>query len=147
MQAELIGRDPCSLARRWILDRKLSEMLVDLDRWAAEQFKDSRYGWPGLSIISGHRSHAAQAEINPDAPGSLHTRCPSMAADLRVGTINAALPSVAIWQWLGVHWKGMGGRWGGFFGVKDENHFDLGIEHPPTPPVEGWPLPPSYLSR
>jgi len=144
MLAELIKDDACSLARRWVLDRKLAEMLVALNRWATEQFKDSRYGWPGLSIVSGRRSPEYQLEINPDAPNSLHTRCPSMAADLRVGTINAALPSTAIWQWLGVRWKVMGGRWGGYFSIKDENHFDLGIEHPPTPPVEGWPLPPSY---
>jgi len=142
MLPERIGSDVCSLANRWILDMHLASMLVELERWANDQWRDEKYGWPGLWIISGHRSDALQADINPDAPNSLHTRCPSMAADLRMGHIDTLLPIAPVWQWLGIHWSLKGGRWGGWFGIKDENHFDLGLEHPPHPPVEGWPTAP-----
>ncbi len=130
-----VGTDACSLARRWVLDPHLSEMVVSLDSWAYEQFAGYGLGWPGIQVISGYRSEVRQAQINPDAPDSLHTRCPSLAADLRVGGV-PSLPGGAVWEWLGARWKMMGGRWGGDFspgkditGVNraEQNHFDLGI--------------------
>jgi len=89
--------------------------------------------WPGLWIISGNRSPKDQARVNPALPNSLHVRCPSLAADLRVGQIAASITTPAIWRFLGDLWRAMGGRWGGDFKDRlgqpthDDNHFDLGF--------------------
>jgi len=115
------------LARRWTLDPFLAEDLVSLDRKAAVEFAAAGLRWPGLWIISGFRSRSTQAHLNPAAPDSLHTRCPSMAADLRVGNVQASITTREIWAWLGAHWQLMGNRWGGAFSQPDENHFDLGL--------------------
>jgi len=110
-------------------------MLQNLDRWANEQIARTGLRWPGLLVISGHRSEALQADISPDAPASLHRRCPALAVDLRLGDV-PGLPADSIWELLGGRWKLMGGRWGGDFspgkdvtGVnrREQNHFDLGI--------------------
>ena len=112
-------------------------MLKSLDEWARREFDKAfaTFGvrWPGIFIISGHRSAQGQASINPDAPASLHTRCPSLAADLRVGNVPASISADALWDWLGARWAMMGGRWGGRFSTRDENHFDLGVGFPTTP--------------
>jgi hypothetical protein len=108
-------------------------MLQKLDGWANEEFAGKGIRWPGLFIISGHRSREMQTFENPDAPNSLHLRCPSLAADLRVGGTPASLTADPIWNWLGTRWRLMGGRWGGQFTVRDENHFDLGVTSPPHP--------------
>jgi len=117
------------------LDSHLAEMVVSLEGWAHEQFARTGLRWPGITIISGGRSKARQARLNPDAPDSLHTRCPALAVDLRVGSV-PNLPGGAVWEWLGARWKMMGGRWGGDFspgkgidGVnrREQNHFDLGV--------------------
>jgi len=108
-------------------------MLQNLDRWAGEQFAGKGFRWPGIWIISGQRDAESQARINPDAPASLHLRCPSLAADLRVGNVPASLVGDSVWDWLGARWAMMGGRWGGRFSRRDENHFDLGVGFPPTP--------------
>ena len=119
-----VGTDACRLSRRWILDPTLAEMLVELDGRAAQEFSAEGFRWPGLSVISGYRSGALQAVINPAAPKSLHTRCPSLAADLRVGDMAASLTPFALWAKLGRIWSSLGGRWGGFFSPPDPNHFD-----------------------
>jgi hypothetical protein len=134
MLPEPIGTDACLLARRWVLAPHLAEMLVALDQWAREETSRQGVRWPGIRIISGHRSKRRQTVINPNAPDSLHTRCPSLAADLSVGYSSQlrAVPAGGIWDWLGARWMMMGGRWGGMFqdatGMqkRDENHFDLG---------------------
>jgi len=118
-----------------MVDAHLVSLLQDLDRWAEEQFAPSGIRWPGLFIISGYRSPSLQAQVNPNAPNSLHSRCPSLAADLRVGNV-VGLGSDSVWELLGGRWKLMGGRWGGdfspgldIFGVNraEQNHFDLGV--------------------
>ena len=124
-RSELLGADVCGLSRRWALDPTLAGMLVDLDRWAAREFSAAGLRWPGLFIISGWRSRILQAEINPLAPASLHTRCPSLAADLRVGDVPASVTGVETWAFLASHWSTLGGRWGGRFTPPDNNHFDL----------------------
>ncbi len=124
-RSEAVGRESCSLSRRWVLEPILGHMLVRLDQWAAGQFSSQGLRWPGLFIISGHRSPLLQAEINPLAPASLHTRCPSLAADLRVGDLPASLTGIEIWHFLGQGWGLLGGRWGGSFSPPDNNHFDL----------------------
>ncbi len=123
--SERIPSDSCGLSRRWVLDPTLADMLVALDRWATEQFSAQGLRWPGIFIISGFRSRVLQAEINPLVPSSLHSRCPSLAADLRVGDTPASLTTVEIWAFLADGWRRLGGRWGGFFSPPDYNHFDL----------------------
>jgi len=100
-------------------------MLVRLDAEAERGFSAQGFRWPGLSIISGYRSRFLQATINPLAPNSLHTRCPSLAADLRVGDQPASITSFETWALLGRIWSTLGGRWGGTFSPSDPNHFDL----------------------
>ena len=124
-RSERIPDDACGLSRRWILDPTLAGMLVRLDQWAAGEFSASGLRWPGLFVISGYRSPLLQADVNPLAPASLHTRCPSLAADLRVGDIPASLTGVETWAFLASHWFTLGGRWGGRFTPPDNNHFDL----------------------
>jgi len=129
--AEKVGDNACLLARRWTLDVTLAEMLVALDAWGRQQFAGEGIRWPGVTIFSGHRTPARQAEVNPANPNSLHTRCPSMAADVTVGSF-AGLSAPAIQDWLGARWLTMGGRYGGAFtnpatGKPDREHFDLGV--------------------
>jgi len=100
-------------------------MLVRLDLDAARRFSAQGLRWPGLFVISGWRSRVLQLEINPSAPNSLHTRCPSLAADLRVGDVPASITPFAVWAQLGGIWSALGGRWGGTFAPPDANHFDL----------------------
>jgi len=127
--------DACLLSRRFLLAPALVQMVQNLDRWADREIARTGLRWPGLYVISGQRTAAVQAQVNPDAPASLHTRCPSVAVDLRLGTV-AGLPADSVWELLGGRWKLMGGRWGGdfspgkdLFGVnrQEQNHFDLGI--------------------
>ena len=107
------------------MDPRLAELLVVLERRAAEIFSSQGLRWPGLWIISGYRSARLQASINPDVPDSLHTRCPSLAADLRVGNLAASV-TPDFWPFVGQIWKGLGGRWGGDFKpTPDVNHFAL----------------------
>lgn len=128
-----VSVDACVLQRRYLLDPHLLRMVKALDRWAEDQFARKGIRWPGLVIISGWRSREFQAHLNPDAPNSLHTRCPSLAVDLRVGHVAASIVGDFVWDWLGARWAMMGGRWGGRFSRRDENHFDLGVGHPATP--------------
>ena len=131
-----VGDDACSLARRWFLDPHLAEMLVSLEAWGHSQFAGSWFHWPGIKVISGYRSNIRQAQVNPDAPRSLHTRCPALAVDLQLGGI-PLISNNALWELVGGRWKIMGGRWGGDFsgpgrgidGVnrREQNHFDLGV--------------------
>jgi len=99
-------------------------MVVRLNQRAAQVFSSQGLRFPGAWIISGHRSPSFQALVNPDAPASLHTRCPSLAVDLRVGNVPASVTPASIWGVLGRIWQEMGGTWGGTFADPDLNHFD-----------------------
>jgi len=132
------GKDACLLSRRLLVDPTLVQMVIALDGWADRQIARTGFRWPGIYIISGHRTAARQADVNPDAPNSLHRRCPSLAVDLSVGSIiGAPIPLDRVWELLGGMWKLMGGRWGGDFrgadqditGInrREQNHFDLGV--------------------
>ncbi len=116
-----VGPEWCDLANRWNLDPTLASMLVRLENTAAQEF--SRF-WPGLYIISGYRSPSHNADVG-GVPGSFHTRCPSLAADLRIGNV-AGVDTAEIWAILGGMWRLMGGKWGGTFTTPDLNHFDIG---------------------
>jgi len=126
------------LATRWLLAPSLAEMVVRMERLAGERFAAPGIPWPGIWIISGHRSQETQAELNPSVKASCHTVCPALAVDLRVGSL-AGVDSVEVWSILGGMWRLMGGRWGGNFSSDDPseinivgintremNHFDLG---------------------
>jgi len=127
----------CSLSRRWVLDPGLADMLIRLEARATEIFSAEGLRWPGVFVISGHRSPTLQAVVNPSVPGSLHTRCPSMAVDLRVGDAPASTTATEVWVFLGTLWKALGGRWGGDFRPRpDYNHFEaLTVRAPPLPPI------------
>ena len=125
MSSSRVGSDACGLSRRWVLDFTLAGMLIQLDQVAAREISAAGFRWPGLFVISGHRSQSLQALVNPLAPRSLHTRCPSLAADLRVGDLPASVTPPALWAQLGRIWGTLGGRWGGHFPTPDLNHFDL----------------------
>jgi len=116
-----VGRDWCNLAHRWTLHDDLARMLVRLEEQASHEF--GRF-WPGLYIISGHRSPSHNADVG-GVPDSFHIWCPSLAADLRVGRV-AGLGSDEVWAILGGMWRLMGGKWGGTFSTPDPNHFDIG---------------------
>ena len=124
-----VGSDPCRLAQRWFLDSRLATLLVDMDAWAAAEFRGF---WPGLTIISGPRTEGENRDAG-GSPNSFHLRCPSLAADLRVGSM-AGLDGGEIWAILGGWWRLNGGRWGGTFkwegsplpNPEEWNHFDLG---------------------
>ncbi len=117
--------DDCGLSRRWRIHPLLARNLGTLDRRAADVFSAEGLRWPGVFVISGYRSAARQAAINPSAPQSLHTRCPALAVDLRVGDFPASTTPLDLWAVLGTIWKTLGGRWGGDFRPIDPNHFDL----------------------
>jgi hypothetical protein len=102
-------------------------MVLELNMWATVQFARKGLHWPQLWVQSGHRSFARQRDLNPEAPDSLHTRCPSQAVDLRIGNVHASISTFEQWAWLGSQWKLLGGRWGGDFQDPDVNHFDLGV--------------------
>jgi len=126
MLPEAINGDACGLARRWVLDSALAEALVLLERLAEERFASPLTRWPGLWIISGQRTKAHQASLNPLVEDSRHTRCPSLAVDLRVGTI-PGFSDGGLLQFAGAIWIELGGRWGGTFtDFPSPNHFDIG---------------------
>ena len=123
-----VGRDPCGLQRRWLLSAAVASRLVAMDQIADEDFSAAGIRWPGLFVISGYRPEPIQSIWNPDAPPaafSFHRRCPSLAADLRVGTTPATLTPLETWAYLGGIWKVLLGRWGGDFDPPDPNHFDF----------------------
>lgn len=120
--SERIGTDACRLSNQWVLAPDLARMLIALEARATQIFSAEGLRWPGIWIISGFRSQGLQAVVNPSAPRSLHTRCPSLAADLRVGDMPAST-TPDFWRFLGTLWKALGGKWGGDFG--DDNHFSI----------------------
>jgi len=125
---EHVGRDACRLADRWRLSARLADMLIQLEAFGKERFPV----WPGLRIISGFRTPLENAAAG-GVPDSLHLRCPSLAADLRVGTV-AGVDAGGVWDILGGRWKLSGGTWGGDFpwegsplpNPRERNHFAIG---------------------
>ncbi len=98
-------------------------MVVQLDALVATRFAGQGLRFPGLFIISGFRSKTTQAQINPSVPDSLHSQCPALAVDLRVGDVPATTTPASIWGVVGRAWKELGGSWGGDFSPPDFNHF------------------------
>jgi len=127
-RSERIGSaDVCGLSRRWLLEPTLAQIILDAEVVAERSMASQGIRWPGLYIISGHRSRTQQAEANPLHPFSLHRRCPSLAGDLRVGDVPATLTPFETWNFIGQIFKHFGARWGGDFTstTPDLNHFYL----------------------
>jgi len=103
-------------------------MLIRLADWWESQETGLPLGGfthlPPLFIFSGYRTEAHNADVGGVA-NSLHTRCPALAVDLRVGSV-AGLPDDEIQAILGGKWRLMGGRWGGTFSDPSPHHFDIG---------------------
>jgi len=118
-RSERIEGDVCGLSRRWLIDPTLARDLIALEELAARSMPD----WPGLRIISGHRTKTQQQDASPTQPASLHRCCPALAGDLRVGDVPASLTPFGVWSFLGGLWKQLGGSWGGDFPTADLNHF------------------------
>ncbi len=126
MLPEPIRGDACGLSRRWLLASVLAQGLVRLERRMQERFAPTPFDWPGLWVISGNRTAALQASLNPAVKDSLHRRCPALAVDLRVGSI-PGLPSDGLLTMAGETWMTMGFRWGGTFSdFPNPAHFDVG---------------------
>ena len=119
--------DACSISRRWLLEPALAHIVVEVEDLAARSMAAEGIRWPGLFIISGHRTARAQTEANPFQAHSLHRRCPSLAVDLRVGDIPATSTPFPVWSFIGDLFKQHGARWGGDFTstTPDLNHFYL----------------------
>lgn len=96
-----------------------------LEQRAAAAFSAEGLRWGGIWIISGYRSPAHQASVNPSNPNSRHSQCPSMAVDLRVANLPASGTPRELWGFLGQLWQSIGGRWGGSFPDPDLNHFEM----------------------
>jgi len=131
-----VGNDPCVLEETFLLDPQLARNVVALERMAEERFRaPGQPFWPGLFVISGQRSEQKNRDVG-GSPNSLHMRCPSLAVDLRVGSLGGR-GSPEVWAILGGMWEFNGwGRWGGRFGIRpgtlptinerEMNHFDTG---------------------
>lgn len=129
--------EACRLSSRWVLDSRLAEMLAAMvgnlsARFAAPRLRSVSIA-PKVVIISGYRSQARQAGLNPTVTRSCHVQCPSMAVDLRLGTMPGLIGD-EIYSIYGVYWQTLGGRWGGNFShagpelinPSEKFHFDLG---------------------
>lgn len=129
-----VGKDACALAQQWGLDQRLAENIVRLEAMAVQRFRvpGTAIQWPGLFVISGFRTEAENAVVG-GSTGSRHLRCPSLAIDLQMGSVEG-VDSVEVWQILGGMWEFNGwGRWGGRFSAppgsvntREMNHFDTG---------------------
>lgn len=119
--------DYCGLSRRWLLEPNLARIVLEAEDVAARSLAADGIRWPGLYVISGHRSVSQQTEANPTQAFSLHRRCPALAVDLRVGDTPASLTAYGVWNFLGEIFKNLGAKWGGDFTstAPDLNHFYL----------------------
>ena len=131
MRTERVGVDSVGLQRRWRISYDVACGLVRTELALQLEFGVAARGlrWPGLFVVSGHRSRPVESELNPGEPAatrSLHLRCPALAVDLRVGNVPASGTPRALWELVAVNWKQItGGRWGGDFDPPDPNHFDI----------------------
>jgi len=128
MASHSVGNDPCSIQRRWRVADIIARTVVAVEAQAIQIFSAEGIRWPGLWILSGYRSERRQIEVNPNNPNSLHSVCPSLAVDLRVGDLPASITPYEQWAFVGTLWMSHGGRWGGHFPTPDLNHFDFPLE-------------------
>jgi len=119
-----VGRDACTIEARWQLQPRLARLLVQMQDHFTKAFRPTGFPFPDIWVVSGYRDAVKNREVG-GAPDSRHLRCPSEAADLRIGNVEG-LENLEVWQMLGGWWELNGGRWGGRFSIPDPNHFDLG---------------------
>jgi len=125
-RSERVGEtDACSISRRWLLDPNLAAILLAMESEITRDFSTAGIPWGGLFIISAFRTASHQFEHNPLNPSSKHTRCPSMAVDLRVADLPATTTPDNVWRYIGHIAKSFGLQWGGDFQTPDNNHFQL----------------------
>jgi len=121
---EEIDLNARGLSRRWGISTGLACHLVLVAALAKGLAAAEGFRWPGLYIISGYRTAAQQREVNPSFPASKHTRCPALAADLRIGDYPASVTPVEIWAFVGRLWRDTGGIWRGDTIDDERNHFE-----------------------
>lgn len=124
------GADSCSLQRRWLIDPTLAMALVETEAVAERIFAAEGVRWPGIFILSGHRTKAQQADANPSQPSSHHRCCPSLAVDLRVGDIPASVTPPQFFKFIADAMAVHGVKWGGdvpdeFLALLEQNHYYL----------------------
>jgi len=122
--------DACSLSRRWLLEPIIARALVETEAVAQRSFAAQGIRWPGIFIISGHRTAAQQKEANPSNPVSHHRCCPSLAVDLRVGDLPASTTPTPFFEFIARAMEVYGIKWGGSFqdpfeGFFERNHYYL----------------------
>jgi len=126
------GNDSLCLQRQWNISADLADKLIRAEDLAAQSFSSEGLCWPGVWIISGHRTREEQAEINPDFPNSLHRRDPSVAVDILLGNLPGP-ENDPLLAHFAIFWKALFGRWGfDAYGPAEQNHFDLGTSLDPV---------------
>lgn len=122
--------DSTSLSRRWLLEPALACAVMGVEDLAERSAAISGIPWPGLFILSGHRTANQQAEVNPFSEASHHRCCPSLAVDLRVGDIPVSITPRPVWEEVANFFSVFEVRWGGDFSdpelaSAELNHFYL----------------------
>jgi len=118
------------LSRRWLLEPVIAVALVETEAVAQGLFASQGLRWPGIYIISGHRTRSQQEEANPANPSSHHRCCPSLAVDLRVGDIPASVTPPQFFKFIADALAVHGIKWGGdvpdeFLALLEQNHYYL----------------------
>jgi len=106
----------------------MAKALVETETVATRFFSAQGARWPGISIISGHRSKEQQAEANPRNPASHHRCCPSLAVDIRVGDLPASLTPPQFFEFVANGLSVYDIKWGGdfpdeFLALLERNHY------------------------
>jgi len=129
-RSERVDGDACSLSRRWLLEPVIAVALVETETVAQGIFASQGLRWPGIFIISGHRTQAQQEEANPSNPSSHHRCCPSLAVDIRIGDLPASVTPRPFFKFIADALAIHGIKWGGdledeFLALLEQNHYFL----------------------
>jgi len=108
----------------------VAQALMEAEAVAERAFAAEGVRWPGIFILSGHRTKTEQAEVNPASPESHHRCCPSLAVDLRVGDLPASITPPQFFRFIAGALATYNIRWGGdspdeFVALLEQNHYYL----------------------